>query len=382
MGLFKAISGAVGGTFADQWLDFYTVPQTIAPTAALFHAELRGIDGGRGSNASGSTGVITNGSKILVPEGYGLILLQDGAFTGFTAEPGGYIWDSDESVSDSIFAGDSPSRALIEQSWLRFKFGGRPNSQQIAVFVRLQELPNNKFGTQSEIYWDDAYLNAQVGALARGTYSLKINDPLRFIQNFVPATFTQTNSVLDFSETLNPLSQQLFSEVVSVLASAFSNFSNQSLEPTRMSDLQRRSSDFSREIVNLLEERYEWSATRGLEMFNVTLMAIEYDSLTKELIQTVQRSDALSGGRSLSNMNAAIAAGIESAGASEGGSSAILGLGLAMGPGGVSGLIDREQVDAAQGGDLNKLRELAAALKEGLITPDEYEIAKAKFLDR
>ena len=33
----------------------------------------------------------------------------------------------------------------------------------------MKELPNNKFGTHSEIYWDDAYFNAQVGAVTHGT---------------------------------------------------------------------------------------------------------------------------------------------------------------------------------------------------------------------
>lgn len=40
----------------------------------------------------------------------------------------------------------------------KFKFGGQPGSQQLAFYVNLKEIPNNKFGTQSEIYWDDAFL--------------------------------------------------------------------------------------------------------------------------------------------------------------------------------------------------------------------------------
>jgi hypothetical protein len=31
-----------------------------------------------------------------VPEGYGLLLMQDGAITGFVAEAGGYEWRSDD----------------------------------------------------------------------------------------------------------------------------------------------------------------------------------------------------------------------------------------------------------------------------------------------
>ena len=38
MGLFQAVSGAIGGTLADQWLDFYGVPDGLPATAAVFPA--------------------------------------------------------------------------------------------------------------------------------------------------------------------------------------------------------------------------------------------------------------------------------------------------------------------------------------------------------
>ena len=44
-------------------------------TAALFPAVRKGDNAGRGSNDGASDGVITNGSKIVVPEGYGLVLI-------------------------------------------------------------------------------------------------------------------------------------------------------------------------------------------------------------------------------------------------------------------------------------------------------------------
>ena len=81
MGLVQAVVGAVGGVLGDQWKDFYTVPQGLPATAALFAAVPQGTNAGRGSNTSGSTNIITNGSKIIVPEGYGLLLMQDGAIT-------------------------------------------------------------------------------------------------------------------------------------------------------------------------------------------------------------------------------------------------------------------------------------------------------------
>ncbi|MEY3253342.1 MAG: hypothetical protein RL227_2315, partial [Pseudomonadota bacterium] len=50
MGLIQAAVGSIGGSLADQWKDFYTVPDTLPPTAALFAAVPRGTNAGRGSN--------------------------------------------------------------------------------------------------------------------------------------------------------------------------------------------------------------------------------------------------------------------------------------------------------------------------------------------
>ena len=166
--------------------------------------------------------VISNGSKIVVPEGYGLLTFQDGSITSFVNEPGGYIWNSEDINSQTVFAGDGFQTSVVKESWERFKLGGRPTSQQLALFVCLKELPNNKFGTQSEIYWDDAFLNTQVGAVARGTYTLQIVDPILFVKNFLPATFLQTPTIFDFTDPSNPSATQIFSEVVASLAAAFS----------------------------------------------------------------------------------------------------------------------------------------------------------------
>ena len=170
MGLIQAAVGAIGGTLADQWKDFFTVPDGLAPTAALFAAVKQEQNAGRGSNTKGSDNIITNGSRIVVPEGYGLVLLEQGAITGFVAEAGAYEWRSDDPNSQSIFAGDGIVSPLIKQSWERFKFGGQPGAQQRAYFVTLKELPNNRFGTQSEIYWDDACVAGKIDLQARRSH--------------------------------------------------------------------------------------------------------------------------------------------------------------------------------------------------------------------
>ena len=153
--------------------------------------------------------------------------------------PGGYEWRSDDINSKSVFAGDGLVSSLIKQSWERFKFGGQPGGQQLAFFVSLKELPDNRFGTQSEIYWDDGFLNTQVGAVTRGSYTLKIIDPILFVKNFVPAKYLQPGEVFDFTDIDNAAASQLFNEVVGSLAPAFSLYTNDPGKGNRITKLQQ-----------------------------------------------------------------------------------------------------------------------------------------------
>ena len=380
MGLVQAAKGAIGGVLADQWKDFLTVPDGLPATAALFAAVPRGTNAGRGSNTSGSSNIISNGSKIVVPEGYGLLLFQDGAITGFAAEPGAYEWRSDDLNSQSIFAGDGLVSTFIKQSWERFKFGGQPGGQQQAFFVSLKELPDNRFGTQSEIYWDDAFLNTQVGAVTRGSYTLKIVDPILFVKNFVPASYLRAGQVFDFTDLDNAAASQLFNEVVGSLAPAFSLYSNDPAKGNRITKLQQDSLGFAQSLSAAVENGYQWKSERGLAIVKTAIVSIEYDANTSELLKTVQRADALSGARGNSNLQASVAQGIQSAG-ENGGAAGLMGIGMASGMMGVGGL-QQPAAPAAPAADdpIAKLQKAKQMLDLGLITQADYDALKAKAL--
>lgn len=389
MGFIQAIAGAVGGTFADQWIDFFTVPN-VQPTAALFPAVKQETNAGRGSNTKGSDNIITNGSKIIVPEGYGLITMQDGEITGLVAEAGGYEWRSDDVNSQSIFAGNGILSPLILQSWERFKRGGIPGSQQAAFYVSLKELPNNRFGTQSEIYWDDAWLGTQVGALTRGTYTLRIVDPILFVKNFVPATYLTGGEVFDFTDMNNDAATQLFNEVVSALAPAFSKYTNDPAKG-RITQIQSDSLGFAKSLGAAVEEGYDWKANRGLEIVSTAIISIEYDADTTELLSKVKRADALSGARGNSNLQASVAQGFESAGENAGGAG-LIGMGMAASTTGLSGLQQpvapapapapaaAAAAPAAAEDPMAKLTQAKQMLDAGLITQEDYDALKNKIL--
>jgi len=344
MGFIKAFTGALGGTLADQWKDFLTPPPALPPTAALFPGVPQGQNAGRGSNTKASDNIITNGSLIVVPEGYALVTFQDGELTGFISEPGGYEYSSDNQNSKSIFAGDGLISPTVKTSWERFKFGGQPGAQQLVFYVNLKEIPNNRFGTQSEIYWDDAYLGAQVGAITRGSYTLNIVDPILFIKGFVPLTYYSYDAqIFDFTDMNNDAASQLFNEVVGSLAAAFSYYTNDPSKGNRIARIQGDAIGFAQSLSAAVEEGYQWTSARGITITKVAIQAIEYDEDTKALLSDVKKADALGGARGNSFMQQAAARGIQAAGENPGGAGggagmAFLGMGMQSAGGAMGGL--------------------------------------------
>ena len=387
MGFIKAFSDSLSGTFADQWLDFLMPKEGVPATAGVFPAVAKGTNAGRGANTKGSENIITNGSKILVPEGTALITMQDGAITGVITEPGGFIYSSDDPASKSVFSGGGIISSTLLQSFDRFKFGGQPSTSQTAFYVNLKEIPNNKFGTQSEIYWDDAYLNAQVGAITRGTYTLKITDPILFIKNFVPTNYLTSNTVFDFADMDNDAGAQLFNEVVGSLSAAFSNYTNDPSKGNRITKIQGDQIGFANSLSQAVEEAYSWKTDRGLEIVKVAIQAIEYDEDTKALLSDVKKADALSRARGNSFMQQSVARGLQSAGENGGAARmAFMGMGINA-SGNIMGTMQQPVQAPAQPASAvpqddpyEKLSKYKKMLDDGLITQEEYDEQKKKLL--
>lgn len=395
MGFIKAFSGAISSTFADQWLDYYQPKANISATAGLYPA----VQNNLGENTKGNECVISNGSKIIVPEGTALITMQDGEITGFITEPGGFIFRTDDPNSQSIFAGDGIVSSLVKSTWDKVKFGGQPATQQLAFYVNLKAIPNNKFGTQGEIYWDDAFFGTQVGAVARGTYVIHIMDPLLFVKNFVPSMYLQPNApTFDFADMENDACSQLFNDVVSSLSSAFSLYTNAPNKGNRISKIQSDSVGFAASLSEAVESAARWKTSYGLEITQVSITSIEYDEDTKELMKEVKKADAFAGARGNTFMQMSVARGIEAAGQNGGGTGmAFMGMGINA-ANGMMGSVQQPNTNAYQN-NLNqqtqpssqatqqnvedpatKLLKMKELLDAGAISQEEYDKVKAQVL--
>jgi len=398
VGFIQIVVGAgwdsLKSTFGDQFLDFLVPPAGISDTAVVFPAVTQGTNAGRGQNTRASENIITNGSVVIVPEGYGILTFQDGAVTSVVGEPGAYKWDSEDQNSKSVFSGGGIFSSTLKTSWERFKFGGRPGSQQLVLYVNLKEIPNNRFGTQSPIFWDDAYLNAQAGALTRGTYVLKVVDPILFVKTLVPVSYISPGGgQFDITDTGNPVSEQLFSEVVGSLAGAFSRYVNDADKDHRITKIQSDSVGFAKSLADEVENNYQWTSARGLTITQATIVAIEYDEDTAALLSDVRKADALSGGRADTFLKQSVARGIENAGETGGGTGlAMMGMGMgAIGnvvpptPGNVPGVgvnstPAQAEPAAAPADPAAQLAQYKQMLDDGLISQDDFDALKKRVL--
>lgn len=320
MGFIKSLTQGFKGTMGNQWLDFYRPMQGVSDSAALIPAVKVATDNGMGQNTKGSSNVISNGSKIIVPDGYTLVTIENGTVTGCITEPGDYEFTSDNSASKTIFhSGDGFFSSTLGQTWDKVKFGGIAAAEQLAFYVP-NKIKGLKFGTNGTIYWDDAYFGAQVGCMARGTYCIEIENPLLWV-TYLPVKYKGADHlILDLNDVDDDSSVgfQVFQEVRSSLETGFSRFAatpNENGSPRRIKDLQSSALAFGKTLTDVLEENFGWKSEKGCRIGNVTL-SIEYDEPTKELLRDVSASDAMSqGNRANTFMAYGAAKGMQQGGA-------------------------------------------------------------------
>ena len=151
MGIFRAFKDSIASTFADQWKEIVTAgifdEHTLVAPGIL---KLR--DNGRGTNNPSSEGIISNGSKIFVPENTAAVVFNQSAIENIVTIPGGYEYlDGDESV----FNGDGLIKPITKQIRKRFGFGGISSDSKQIAFINLREIRNIKFGTAgAQVYHD------------------------------------------------------------------------------------------------------------------------------------------------------------------------------------------------------------------------------------
>ena len=123
MGLIKAGMGALGGTLADQWKEYFYC-EAMEKDVMVTKGQKR--TSSRSSNTKGNDNIISNGSVIAVADGQCMMIVEQGKIVEVCAEPGEFTYDT--STEPSIFSGNlgDSIKETFKTVGKRFTFGGDP----------------------------------------------------------------------------------------------------------------------------------------------------------------------------------------------------------------------------------------------------------------
>ncbi len=326
MGLIKAGVGALGGTLADQWKEFFYCDAIDKDTLVVKGAKRTSS---RSSNTKGNDNIISNGSGIAVADGQCMIIVEQGKIVEVCAEPGQFTYDS--STEPSIFEGKlgDSIKETFKTIGKRFTFGGDTGKDQRVYYFNTKEIVDNKFGTATPIPFrvvdSRIGLDLDTGVRCNGVYSYKITNPLLFFSNVCG------NVEQDYERS--EIDSQLKTEFVSALQPAFAKLSELELRPNQIPA-------HTMELCDLMNETLtrKWSEARGLSVVSIAMNPVSIPDGDAEIIKKLQQAAALT--------NPALAAGTlvgaqadamrTAAGNTAGAMAGFVGMGMAANAGGAN----------------------------------------------
>lgn len=278
MGLIKAGMGALGGTLADQWKEFFyceSMPKEVLVTKGQKRTT------GRSSNTKGNDNIISNGSGIAVADGQCMIIVEQGKVVEVCAEPGEFTYDT--STEPSIFSGNlgESIKETFKTVGKRFTYGGDTGKDQRIYYFNTKEILENRFGTANPVPFrvvdSKIGLDIDVSIRCSGVYSYKIVDPLLFYSN-VCGNVEQEYSREELDRTLK-------TEFISALQPAFGRLSEMELRPNQ---IVTHNTDLENAMNTALSEK--WGALRGLKVVSIALGSVTLPDEDAELIKQAQRT--------------------------------------------------------------------------------------------
>lgn len=267
MGLIKAGIGALGGTLADQWKEFFYCD--ALPNDVLMRKGEKRVSG-RSSNTKGNDNIISNGSGIAVADGQCMIIVEQGKIVEVCAEAGEFTYDS--STEPSIFSGNlgDSIRQTFQTFGKRFAYGGDTGKDQRVYYFNTKEIIGNKFGTPNPIIFE--VVNKRIGisrtvqVRCNGVYTYVISDPLLF--------YTRLCGNVEREFTRDQIDDQLKTEFIDALQPALGALAEQELRPAQ---IPAKANELKAAMNEALKQ--EWIDNRGISVGKIALNPI---TLTEE----------------------------------------------------------------------------------------------------
>lgn len=277
MGLIKIALGAVSGTLADQFKEFFYC-DSIRNDILVVKGQKRT---GKGSGNHGSDNIISSGSGIAVADGQCMMIVEQGRVVDVCAVPGEYQYDM--SSEPSLFTG-SLGEGIIETLKTignRIAHGGDTGKDQRVYYFNTKEITDNKFGTQNPVPFrivdNKIGLDIDTSVRCNGAYSYKITDPVLFYTNVCGNIAQEYNR--------SEIDSMMKTEFRDALQPAFAKISAMGI---RYNELPGHTTELSETMNEILSQK--WSELRGISIVSVGINSITIPPEDEALIKNAQRT--------------------------------------------------------------------------------------------
>lgn len=275
MGLIRAAAGALGGTLADQWREFFYCD---AMDKDILVKRGRKRTSFRSANTKGNDNIISNGSGIAVADGQCMLIVEQGKVVEVCAEPGEFTYDS--STEPSIFTGNlgDSIKETFKIVGKRFTYGGDTAKDQRVYYINTKELGEILFGTATPVPFrvvvdESLGYKLSVDIRCNGLFTYKICDPLLFYTNVC-------GNVVDTYES-DEIAARLKGELMSALQPALAKLSAQKIQYYEIPAHTQEVSDALNEVLSS-----SWRQKRGIEVFSVNINSLSIpDDQRKKLTE-------------------------------------------------------------------------------------------------
>ncbi len=326
MGLIKAGIGALGGTLADQWREFFYC-DAMDKEVLVVKGQKRVSR--RSSNTKGNDNIISNGSVIAVADGQCMMIVEQGKVVEVCAEPGEFTYDT--STEPSIFYGGLGKgiKDTFAAIGKRFTYGGDTGKDQRVYYFNIKEIMDNKFGTPNPVPFrvvdSKIGLDVDVSIRCSGVYSYMISDPLVF--------YSKVCGNVEREFTREEIESQLKTEFISALQPAFGKLSDLQIRPNQIVSHNKDLED----AMNIALST-KWGKLRGLKVVSIALGSVTLPPEDAEMIKQLQKAAVLQNPNmaAATLVNAQADAMKSAASNAAGAMTGFMGMGMAMNAGGTN----------------------------------------------
>ena len=276
MGFIRAALSAGLNSFNDsKFKGAVVLPDHVSSDVMAIKGQLLTKDPDGGSRQSNqNTGLLTDGSVVIVPQGYVAVLVNNGTFLGDVLEAGSHEWR----------AGDNAwllEKGGIKGTWENFKnrfsFGGQVITRQEIIFIRMQPIAGNKFGNQNAVEYFSERYQQLLNIRFYGLFDIKVADPVLF---YVSSISQQIEDHKPF--TIQDIAQGTLRQNISPkIAIAIAKYTNENgVDIYSLNANQDTFNEVAKQEVNKV-----WTGLYGIEATNILLEDLSYDQESLEIVR-------------------------------------------------------------------------------------------------